>query len=249
MLFTEYLKFIVLSLTALLAFERVPAIRTIDPGSSETSQLLSALSEFANGAKEVIVEILTRPSDFFHVNESRRGPPVLTLPPPPPPLPPLVSSPQLPSDPPLEPPPESFPESFQYPEPMPLANPTSRPWRMDGSKIILELDLARIPGFDAGRGVLTWVAYWYGVLFPGGLLESRWLPILLLAALKLLGIWDFMGWCLPRRKAPQVVVEDVQPLVIPEPTERRDPADVYRESFLWVFQRSMFWFVNRVCGR
>jgi len=234
MLVTEYLKFIVLSFTALLAFERVPAIRTIDSGSPETSQLLSVLNGFANGAKEVIVEILTRPSDFFHINESRRGPPVLTLPPPPPPPP--VPSPQPPSDPPPDPP----PQSPRCPEPMPSPDPTSRLWRMDGSKIILEVDLARIPGFDAGRKVLAWVAYWYGVVFPGGIVESRWSPILLLFALKFLGVWDFVGWCLPRRKAPQVVVEEVEPLALPEPTEQRDPADVYRESFLWIFQRPMF---------
>jgi len=239
MLFTEYLKFIVLSLTALLAFERVPAIRTIDPGLSETPQLLSVLSEFANGAKEVIVEILTRPSDFFHINESRRGPPVLALPPPPPP----VSSPQPPSDQPLELPP---PESLQCPETMPPANTPSRFWRMDGSKIILELDLECVPGFDAGRKVLAWVAYWYWVLFPGGFVESRWSPLLLLVALKYFGVWDFVAWCLPRRKTPRVVVEAVEPLVIPEPTEPRDPADVYREFFLWVFQRLESWFVNRM---
>ena len=232
MLVTEYLKFIALSLTALLAFERAPAIRTIDPGSNESFQLLSVLSEFANGAKEVIVEILTRPSDFFHVNVSNRGPPVLALPPPPP-VP--VSRPKPPSDPPLEPPPESPPEpSMQCPEPMPLAVPTSRFMRMDGSKVIVELDLERVPGFDAGRKVVVWVAHWYWTLFPSGFRQSNWSYALLLVAFHYLGLyWNrIVGWWAPRKEVPKVVVERVEQIVVAEPTERRDPVDVYRECFL-----------------
>ena len=224
MLVAQYLKVIALSLGALLAFERAPAIRMIDSGSSEIPQLLSVLSEFASGAKEVIVDILTRPSDFFHVNQSGRAPLVLALPPPPPSP---VPQPQPPSDPPLEPPPESPPEPIQCPEPMPLANPTSRFLRMDGSKIILELDLERVPGFDAGRKVVAWVAYWYETLFPGGFLQSYWSYIPILALGYRIAIWRL--W---RKEVPKVVVERVERIVVPEPTEPRDPVDVYRECFL-----------------
>jgi len=243
MLFIEYLKVIALSLTALLAFEQIPAIRTIDPGSSETSHLLSVLGELASGAKEVIVEILTRPSDFFHVNESGRGHLLLALPPPPP-----VSPPQPPSDPPLEPP-YPPPEPPQCPEPMPLANSTSRFLRMDGWKVILELDLERVPGFDPARNVFVWVDYFVGVMFPGGFRQPSWQGVAVLFVVVNLGygyaLWRW--WRLSRRKVPQVVEENVERVVIPEHTEQpRDPADAYREFFLWVFRRSEFWFVDRV---
>ena len=242
MLVGQYLTFFALSLTTVLVFEQIPAIKTIDSGWSDAPQLLSALSEFANGAKEAIVEVLARTSDLFHTNESNRRPPVLALPPPPsspspPPLPPPppTSPPESPSDPPPEPPPASPPESHQCPEPMSLTDSTPHLWRMEGSKIILELDLESVPGFDATRKVVAWVAYWFGVLFPGGF-GAAFVP----AAFGFFGglgygFASWCRWCLSRKKVPQVVEEKVERVVVLEQTEQRDPADVYRECFLWDF--------------
>ena len=107
---------------------------------------------------------------------------------------------------------------------------------MDGSKIILELDLERIPGFDATRKVVGWVACWFGVLFPGGsgAGQSYWLHALVPAALGFFvglgyGFSGWCWWCLSRKKAPQPVEEKVERIVVFKPTEPRDPADAYRE--------------------
>jgi hypothetical protein len=96
MLLRRCVQYVALFLTTLFVSEQIPLINTIDPGSSEASQLLSTLSEFANGAKENIVEIITRPSEFFHGNENDQDSIVHE-----PPIPP-------PASPPLEPPPVSL---------------------------------------------------------------------------------------------------------------------------------------------
>ena len=238
MLFIRYLNVFVISLTtsltSLLVCEQLPAIKTIEP------ELFSALSGFANGAKEVIADILTWPSNPFHPNESNRNPLVLTLPPPPPPPPP-APPPESPPDPPLEPPPESPPEPLQPQEPAPLANSTSRFWRMDGSKIILELDLERIPGFDVMRKVVVWL----GALFSSGLG-----PAIAFGFIGGCGCCLCLAfWLWSRRKVLQVVEgeeEEVEQIVVPKHTEEMDPASAYRECFLWIFQRSECWFVDRV---
>ena len=123
---------------------------------------------------------------------------------------------------------------MQCPEPMSLAVPTSRFMRMDGSKVIVELDLERVPGFDAGRKVVVWVACRYWTLFPNGFRQSNWSYALLLVVFHYLGLyWNrIVGWWTPKREVPKVVVERVEQIVVAEPTERRDPVDVYRECFL-----------------
>lgn len=121
---------------------------------------------------------------------------------------------------------------------------------MDGSKIILELDLERVPGFDAMREAAAWVAYWFGVLFSGGPRDLYWLRALVPA----LGFFAGLGyglagwcrWCLSRKNVPQPAEEKVEQTVVIKHTEPRDPADAYREFFLRVFQRSAFRFVDRV---
>jgi len=244
MLFGQYFKYFTLFFTALLVSEQIPLIKTIDPGSSEASQLLSALSEYANEAKDNIVEMVTRPTDFFHGDENDQSPLVLAPSPPPP------------ASPAQESPPESPPELPLSPETMPLEKSTSQFWRLDGSKIILELDLERVPGFGVMRNVVVWVTHWFGVLFPSGsgvdwVGQSYWLHVLVPAALGFFGGlgYGLVGWCrwyLAGRKVHQVVGEKVKQVGNSEQMERRAPANAYCECFLWVFQHSEFWFIDRV---
>jgi len=228
MLFGLYFKCFTAFFMALLVSERIPVIKTIDPGSSgEASQLVSALNEFANGAKEIAVEMVTRPSDSLYANESNQCPTVPALS-----LPPQAS-------PPLEPPPPSPPESMQPPEATSLTNSTSRFWRVDGSKIILELDLEMFPGFHATRKVVAWVAQLFG--------QPYWLHALVPAALGFFGGlgYGFAGWCrwcLSRRDAPQTV----EKVVVPKKTERRAPASVWCECSLRTFLFPGFWFADCV---
>ena len=253
MLFGPYIGFFAAFLTTLLVSDQIPiVINSIDRGPIEATQLLSALSEFANGAKESIVEALTRPSDFFHVNENDQSPSVPDALPPPPP----ASPPESPLDSPSEPPLESSPGSIQPPEPTPFAVSKSPFCRVDGSRIILEFDLEKVPGFDATRKVVARASYWYGVLFWGGsgagwVGELYWLRALLPAALGFFGGlgYGFAGrcwWCLSRRKGPRAVKEKAEQVVVPGQTERRAQANAYCECFLCVFQRSEFRFVDRV---
>jgi len=238
MLLRRCVQYIALFLTTLLVSEQIPLIKTIDPGSPEASDLLSALSEFANGAKDNIVEIITRPSDFFHGNENDQNPIVHELSPPPPAS--LL----------LELPPGPPPESLQPPEPTPMEGYTSPFLRVCGSKVIIELDLEWIPGFDATRKVIVWVTSWFGALFSGGLGadgvgQSYWLHALVPAALGFFGGlgYGFVGWCrwcLSRREAPQAV----EKVAIPKQPKRKAPANAYCECFLWV--RSEVQFVDRV---
>jgi len=223
MLFGRYLKYLTLLFTALLVSEQIPLIKTIDPGSSEASQLLSALSEFANEAKDNIMEMVNRPSDFFQGNENNQSPLVPT-PPTPPPVPP-----------PPESPPESPPELPLSPETTPLANSTSHFLRLDGSKIILELDLGRVPGFGVARKVVVWVAHWFGILFPSGSMDwvgqSYWSRVLVPAALGFFGGlgYGLVGWCrwwLSRRKE-----EKVKQVANSKQMGRRAPASAYCECF------------------
>ena len=238
MLLRRCAQYIALFLTTLLVSEQIPLIKTIDPVSAEASSLLSALSELTNGAKENIVEIITRPSDFFHGNEDNQNPIVDEYPSP------------SPASPPPEPPPVSPPEPPQSPEPTPVEDHIPRFLKVDGSKVIIELDLEWIPGFDATRKFIVWVTYWIGVLFSAGLgadgvEQSYWLHALVPAALGFFGGlgYGFVGWCrwcLSRREAAQAV----EGVVIPKKPKRRPPANVYCECFLRV--RSEVQFVDRV---
>ena len=221
MLLGRYLKPIALFFMTLLVSERIPTIKTIDPSPSGASQLFSSLSEFANEAKDNLVEIVTRPSDFFHGNENDQSPIAPEHPPPP----------SSPASPPLEPP----PEPLQPPESTPMADVTSHFWRLDGSKIVLELNLEMMPGFGAIRNVVVWVAY----LFSGGFGvagQSYWFHALVPAALGFFGGlgYGFVGWCrwcLSRREAPRAVEQ----AVIPKQAKRRAPANVYCEYLPSVF--------------
>lgn len=222
MLVKRYLKYLAAFFTTLLVSEQIPLVKTIGPGPSETSQLLSAMSEFANGAKESIVEIVTRPSDFFHRNENNQSPIDHEL------------SPLPPTPPPLEVPPESLSESLQPPEPMPMEDHTPRFLRVDGSKVTIELDLEKVPGFYTTRKVVVWMAHWFGALFSGGMVgHPYWLYIFVPAALGFFGGlgYGFVGWCrwcLSRPRPPRAV----ERAVAPKQPERRAPANSYCECFL-----------------
>jgi len=148
--------------------ERIPLIKTIDPSSSEASQLLSALSEFANGAKENVVEMVTWPSDFFHWNEDNQTPKVHEFPPPSSPSPPPPEKPPKSLPEPLQSPePPQSPEPLQSPEPTPTADSTSRFLTVDGSKVILVLDMEMAGIFHGAKG---------------GLLVQEWLRAVVLVA-------------------------------------------------------------------
>jgi hypothetical protein len=218
----RYLKWITVFFTTLLVSEQIPLINTIDAAPSEASQLLSAVSEFANEVKDNIVEMITRPSDFFHENEYNKSQPAPAL-----------------SPPPMEPLPESPPESLQSPETMSPTNSTTRFCRMDGSKLILELDLGWIPKFELLRNVVGWVAFWFGVLFASATgvdstgQSARWVFFVVPAAFGFFGGlgYGFGGWCrwcFSRRKPPKVV-EKVEPVVVVKEAERRTQASAYCE--------------------
>lgn len=224
MLIREYFKWLPVFLTTLLLSEHIPLIKTIDAGPSEASQLLSAVSEFANGVKDNIVGMVTRPSDFIQDSENEDN---------------QTSSDPAPSPVAVELPLEPPPEPPQPPETPPINKSTSRFWRMEGTKIILELDLELIPGFGMLRRVFEWVTYWFEVLSsndsvvdPTG--QSYWIYIIAPAALGFFGGLGFgLGgrcrWCLSRRKPPKVV-EKAEPVV--KETERKTPANAYFESLL-----------------
>lgn len=220
MLIGRYVKWIAAFISTLLVSEQIPLINTIDAVPSETSQLLSTVSEFANEVKVSIVEMITRPSDFFQENEHNQSQPSPT--------------PSAPSE--VEPPPKSLPEFLQFPETAPSVNSTSCLWRMEGSKLILELELGWIPGFEALRNAVGW----FGVLFSSASRvdsagPSYWVYALIPAAIGFFGGlgYGFGGWCrwcFSRRK-PLKADERVQPATISKERDRRDPADVYREWF------------------
>lgn len=101
-------------------------------------------------------------------------------------------------------------------------------WRMRGTKLTvgLELELGYVPGFDAMREVVPWVAHWFWTLFPG-------VALLVIYQCLVHGIAGLRRWYLSRRKVPEVVEGRVElRVVVAEPMERRDPVDAYRESFL-----------------
>jgi len=226
MLVRRYLKYFSALLATLLVSERIPLIKMIDPSSSEASQLLSALSEFANGAKENVVEMVTWPSDFFHWNEDNQTPKVHEFPPPSSPSPPPPEKPPKSLPEPLQSPePPQSPEPLQSPEPTPTADSMSRFLTVDGSKVILVLDMEMVPGFSMARKV----AYWFG----SGFGQSYWSLLLVSAALGFFGGlgYGLVGWCrwwLSTREALQAVETDV----VPGKTERRTPTSVCCEYFL-----------------
>jgi len=243
MLVRRYLKYFSALLATFLVSERIPLIKTIDPSSSEASQLLSALSELANGAKENIVEMAAWPSDFFHWNEDDQTPKVHEFPPPSSPSPPPLEHPPEPlpeplqsSEPPQSPEPPQYPEPLKSPEPLqspeptpPMADSTSRFLTVDGSKVILVLDMEMVPGFPMARKV----AYWFG----SGFGQSYWSLLLVSAALGFFGGlgYGLVGWCrwwLSTREALQAVETDV----FPQKTERKTPASMYCEYFLSYFR-------------
>ena len=236
MLLVPYIKWFSLFLTSFLVVEQVPLIKTIDSVPSEASQLLSTVSEFASGVKDGIVEMVSRPSDFFQENESNQ------------------SSPDpAPSPATVEPPPEFTPEPPQ-PSETPHV-PCSEPqfWRVEGSKIrvTMELDMAWIPGYVVLGRVFGWVACWFGVLFPGGsgtgsAWQSSWLHAVLPAALGFFGGWGygFAGWCrccLSRKKPPKTVVRIEQVVIAKEPGWKTQAIE-YCE---WIFEVYRCAFANR----
>ena len=229
MLIREYFKWLPVFLTTLLLSEHIPLIKTIDAGPSEASQLLSAVSEFANGVKDNIVGMVTRPSDLIQDPENEHNQTSSD----PEPSPAAVEPPlEPPPEPPLEPP----PEPPQPPEIPPIDSSTSRFWRMEGTKITLEFDLEWIPGFDMLRSVFERVAYWFEVLSSNDSVvdstgQSYWIYIIAPAALGFFGGLGFgLGgrcrWCFSRRKPPKVV-EKVEPVV--KKAERKAPANAYCE--------------------
>ena len=226
MLLGRYLKWITAFFTTLLVSEQIPLINMIDAPPSEPSQLFSAVSEFASEVKDNIVEMMSRPSHFFHENNHNQSQPALALPPPP-----------------VDPSPESPSESLQPPEVMPSADPTSRFWRMEGSKLILELDLGWVPKFEPLRKAIGWVACSFGLLFLSASRvdsagQSYWVYAAVPAAIGFFGGlgYGFGGWCrwcLSRMKPPKAV-EKVGPV---KEVERRAPSDAYREWSLRVSRR------------
>lgn len=223
MLLGRYIKWLAAFFTPLLVSKQIPLINTIDAAPSEASQLLSTVSEFANEVKVNIVEMITRPSDLFHENDHNHSQPA-----PAPALPPLPAEPSL----------ELPPEPLQSPEILPSTNSTSRFLRMEGSKLILELDTGCIPGFGMLRKTVGWVAYWFCVLSPsasgvGSAGHSYWVYFITPAAIGFFGGlgYGFGGWCrwfLSRRKPPKMV-EEVKPDVVVKETKPKAPADAYCE--------------------
>ena len=236
-------------------FDQIPLIKTIDPGSSDARQLLTALGELANGAKDNLVEMVTWPSDFFHGNDNNQSPivhdpspPPPTSPPPePPPEPPLElplePPPEQILEPPLEPPPEHPPESppelLQPPESTPMADYTSSFLRVDGSKVIIVLDLARVPGFDAMRRVAVWVVYWFGAVFSGGsgIGQSYWMHFLVPAAFGFFGGLGYgLGGWFRRYLSVREPSRAAEKAAVPEQPKRRTLASAYCERLLCVFR-------------
>lgn len=247
----EYFKYFSLAFTALPLFVfEIPSIKTIGPGSPDARQLLTTLGELAGGAKDNLVEMATWPSGFFHENDNNQSPIIHDPPPPPaspPPEPPLDSPPEIPLDIPPEipldtppeplpePPPESPPELLRPPEPAPMAYCTSSFLRVDGSKVIILLDLARVPGFDVMRRVVVWVAYWIGAAFSGGsgVGRSYWSHFLVTAAFGFFGglgygLGGWLRWYLSSREPPRAVEE----VTVPKQPKRRTLANAYCECLL-----------------
>lgn len=226
MLLGRYIGWIAAFFTTLLVSEQIPLINTIDAAPSEVSQLLSTVSEFASEVKDNIAEIMNRPSNLFHENDHNHSQP-----------PPALSP--LPMEPPLEPP----QESLKAADTPPSVNSTSRFWRMEGSKLILELDLGWIPWFEVLRRAFGWVARWLGVLFSSvswvGLAGQSYLVYVTIPAA--IGFFGGLGygfggwcrWCLSRGK-PLKVVETA---VVVKEVRRRAPANAYCESFFEIFRR------------
>ena len=256
MLLKEYFKYFPLAFTALPLFVfEIPSIKTIGSGSPDARQLLTALNELANGAKGSLVEMATWPSGFFHENDNNQSPiahdpplpPPASPPPEPPPEPPLDPPldplPETPLDPPPEPPlehpPESPPELPRPSEPTPMAHYTSSFLRVDGSKVIIVLDLAKVPGFDVMRRVVVWVAYWIGAVSSGssGVGHPYWMHFLVTAAFGFFGglgygLGGWLRWYLSRQEPPRAVEE----VAVPKQPKRRTLANAYCEHLLRVFR-------------
>ena len=221
MLLGRYIKWTAAFYTTLLVSEQIPLINTIDAAPSEAFQLLSKVSEFASGVKDNIAEIINRPSNFFPENEHNQSQPVPEV-----------------SPPPLEPPPESPPEPPQSPETPPSVNSMSHFWRMEGSKLVLELELGWIPKFEVLRQAAGWVVNWFGILFSStsgtdSAEQSYWVYVAVPAAISFFGglgygFGGWFRWCLSRRRPPKVV-EKVEPAVVFEETERIAPASAFCE--------------------
>ena len=215
MLVRQYIKWFSLFFTTLLVSEHIPLIKTIDASPSDASQLLSTVAALASEVKDNIVEMVARPSHFFHENEHNQSSPD------PPPSP-------LPTEPPFESPPESPPP--QPPETPPVANSTPPLWRMEESTVVVhaEFDLKRIPGIDVLRKVFGWMAFWVGILVPGGSGVYVVTPAVLGFFLGFgygLAVW--CRGCLSR-KSPKVV-ERVESVVVVKEVERKAPANAYCE--------------------